>query len=271
MIPKSRIFLGKQKKLVDTRTLQFSKYVTMKYGSEVYSTYKPSPTPTPVLPTAPTALNDEEGIGTTAWTMMGNDKVGDCTVAAIGHLEMIWTKMGGTMKTPTTAQILSAYEAISGYKPSNPNSDVGATCLSVLNYWKKTGIAGNLLGAFTEVTVSNLSYIKDALYLFSGVYVGLEMPLSAETQFESNKPWTVTTGRNARANSWGGHCVPIVAYDATYLYCVTWGQIQAMSWQWFNEYCDEAYCCIDNSYFTAAGKTVQGFNLAQLQTDLKAI
>jgi hypothetical protein len=220
------------------------------------------------LPKAPASLNDEEGIKD--WTMMDNDTVGDCTCAAAGHLIMAWTAMAKAPFIPSADQVLAAYEAISGYNPANPQSDVGAACLSVLNYWKKTGIAGNLIGAFTEINVENSGYIRDALYLFNGVYIGLQLPLSAESQSSGGQPWSVSKGRTSWPGSWGGHCVPIVAYDANYLYCVTWGGIQAMTWGFFDEYCDEAYCIIDSAYLVN-GKTVEGFNLAQLQADLKAI
>ncbi len=265
-----RLNLGKKNKLVDTRTLQFADYVSMvetpieHLVEEIEAFF----TKSSVLPAAPGSLNDEEGI--TNWTMMDNDTVGDCTCAAAGHLIMAWTAMAKAPVIPSADQILAAYEAISGYNPANPQSDVGAACLSVLNYWKKNGIAGNNIGAFAEINVENSGYIKDALYIFNGVYIGLQLPLSAESQYAGGQPWSVTSGKNSRAGSWGGHCVPIVAYDANYLYCVTWGSIQKMTWGFFDEYCDEAYCIIDPAYL-ASGKTIEGFNLAQLQADLKAI
>lgn len=258
-----KFYLGKHKKLVDARTLKFEDYVPTKtLVKKITNLFTKKPT----LPTAPTVFNGEDGISADSWTMMGNDTVGDCTCAAAGHLEMLWTKMGGAETIPTTAQILAAYEAISGYNPDNQNTDVGAACLTVLNYWKNTGIAGNKISAFVEVPITT-EYIKDALYIFNGIYIGVDLPLSAESQLSNGKPWTVVSGNQGRAGGWGGHCVPIVAYDKTYLYCVTWGTIQAMTWGFLKKYCDEAYCAIDSSYFSN-GKTIEGFNLTQLQTDL---
>jgi predicted metal-binding membrane protein len=154
-----KLCLGKKNKLADTRMLQFSDYVSMvetpleHLVDEIESFF----TRSSALPAAPGSLNDEEGI--TNWMMMDNDTVGDCTCAAAGHLIMAWTAMVKAPVIPTAAQILAAYEAISGYNPANPNSDVGAACLSVLNYWKKTGIAGNQIGAFMEINVENSGYI----------------------------------------------------------------------------------------------------------------
>jgi hypothetical protein len=49
--------------------------------------------------------------------MMGNDKVGDCTCAAAGHLVMDWTANTGKEVVPSSQQIVAAYSAITGYNP----------------------------------------------------------------------------------------------------------------------------------------------------------
>ena len=51
------------------------------------------------------------------WGMMGNDKVGDCTCAAAGHLVMDWTANTGKEVVPSSQQIVAAYSAITGYNP----------------------------------------------------------------------------------------------------------------------------------------------------------
>ena len=71
---------------------------------------------------------------------MGNDKIGDCTCAAAGHLIMEWTSLAQPkMFTPTDPQIVAAYSAITGYNPKTGANDNGAAELDVLNYWRKTG------------------------------------------------------------------------------------------------------------------------------------
>jgi len=65
------------------------------------------------------------------WTMLGNDAVGDCTIADCGHQEMLRTANVGAITIPTTEQVLTLYSAITGYNPSDPNSDQGADELTV--------------------------------------------------------------------------------------------------------------------------------------------
>jgi hypothetical protein len=82
--------------------------------------------------------------------------------------------------------------------------------------------------------------------------------------------WTVPpggpTGQGA-PGSWGGHAVPIVAYDARGLICITWGELMRMTWQFWNAYCDEAYGLLSPDWI-AAGKAPAGFDWQQLVADM---
>jgi hypothetical protein len=59
----------------------------------------------------------------------------------------------------------------------------------------------------------------------------------------------------------------VVGYDGRYLYVVTWGKLQKMSWGFFRKYCDEAVVYL-SSEMLVAGKSLEGFNATQLQADL---
>ncbi|HWZ75935.1 MAG TPA: hypothetical protein VNX87_05325, partial [Candidatus Sulfotelmatobacter sp.] len=69
--------------------------------------------------------------------------------------------------------------------------------------------------------------------------------------------------------SWGGHAIPVVAYDSRGVTCVTWGALQSMTWSFWEAYCEEAYAILSNDYLTKKKQTPQGFNLQQLQADLQ--
>ena len=71
--------------------------------------------------------------------------------------------------------------------------------------------------------------------------------------------------------SWGGHAVPVLAYDADTLTCVTWGAKKRMTWEFFARYCDESYAPLSLDWLNAQGKTPEGLDLAALQTDLNEI
>lgn len=250
MIDHSLIKLGKHKKREDARSLKLARYLA------------------PALPPAPPSTDWTAKVNE-PWRMMLNDSLGDCTCAAAGHLIMEWTCNAGVGVLPTDDQILEAYEAITGYNPADPNSDQGAVELDVLNYWRQTGIAGHQIGAFAEIDPANQDHVKAAVYLFGGVYIGVQLPLSAQGQDEWNVVGPLTG--DCEPGSWGGHAVPVVAYDENGVTVITWGQPLKMSWAFWSAYVDEAYAIISADFLNGAGDTPAGFDLAQLQNDLRAV
>ncbi len=210
-----------------------------------------------------------------AWGMMDNDQLGDCTCAAAGHLIMEWTSNAQSkMVTPPDQQIVDAYSAITGYNPTTGANDNGAVELDVLNYWRQQGIAGHKILAFIALEPSNHTHIMDAVWIFGGCYIGVALPKSAQAQTSNKQPWSVSpqgTGGDGAPGSWGGHAVPVVAYDSRGLTVVTWGALQTMTWGFWAAYCDEAYAILSPDFISKKGgktATPSGFDLAQLQADL---
>jgi hypothetical protein len=248
-----KLKLGKQAARRDPRTLMLASYITA------------------ALPAPPASCDLSAKVGP-SWGMMDNDQIGDCTCAAAGHLLMEWTANAGKKKfTPTDKQIVAAYTAITGYNPTTGANDNGANEIDVLNYWRQSGIAAHKIGAYAALEPSNHSNVMDAVYIFEGCYIGLALPISAQGQTQNQQPWSVppggTTGDGA-PGSWGGHAVPVVAYDARTITVVTWGALQAMTWSFWDAYCDESYAIISNDYLNGKKQAPQGFSLQELQADL---
>lgn len=247
-----KLKLGKQPARHDPRTLLLASYMT------------------PALPPPPAKLDLTKKVK--SWGMMENDQIGDCTCAAAGHLIMEWTaNSGNKMVTPTDQQIVAAYSAITGYNPTTGANDNGAVEIDVLNYWRQTGIAGDKIGAYVALEPANHSHIMDAVYIFEGCYIGLQLPISAQAQTKNHKPWSVPPGGatgEGKPGSWGGHAVPVVAYDTRGVTVVTWGALQQMTWSFWEAYCEEAYAILSTDYLTGKQKTPQGFDMTQLQEDL---
>lgn len=248
-----KLKLGKQAARHDPRTLLLASYITT------------------ALPAPPASFDLTTKVGAN-WGMMDNDQIGDCTCAAAGHLIMEWTANAGKkMVTPTDKQIVAAYSAITGYNPTTGANDNGAQEIDVLNYWRQTGIASHKIGAYVALEPSNHNYVMDSVYIFGGCYIGLALPKSAEAQTQNHQPWSVPPGGptgDGKPGSWGGHAVPVMAYDARGVTVVTWGALQTMTWSFWEAYCDEAYAILSNDYLTGKKSTPQGFNLQQLQADL---
>jgi hypothetical protein len=248
-----KLKLGKQAARHDPRTLLLASYITAG------------------LPTAPASLDLSSKVK--AWGMMDNDQIGDCTCAAAGHLIMEWTANAGKkMLTPTDKQIVAAYSAVTGYNPATGANDNGAAEIDVLNYWRQSGIAGHKIGAYAAVEPRNHGNIMDSVFVFQGCYIGIQLPISAQAQVQNHQPWSLPPGGptgDGKPGSWGGHAVPVVAYDTRGVTVVTWGALQVMTWPFWEAYCDEAYAIISNDYLTGKKETPDGFNMAQLQADLQ--
>jgi hypothetical protein len=214
------------------------------------------------LPIIPTAT--ERGSKVKSWGMMLNDQIGNCTFAAAGHLIMGWSSMIGKPKTITDKQILKGYEDVSGYRPGNPNSDTGCVETDVLDYWMKTGIGGDKILAYGIVNTKNISEVQAAAYMFGGVYLGISLPATAENQ----DIWKlIKTSGDGEPGSWGGHAVPIIGYSKKTITVITWGARLMMNYDFFAEYCDEAYVVLSQDWLLN-GKCPAGFDLATLQQDL---
>lgn len=205
------------------------------------------------------------------WGMLGNDLYGDCVFAGAGHETMFWHGEAKKTAAFTDAAILSDYSAVTGFNPADPGSDNGTDMEVAAKYRRKTGVVDangqrHTVLAYLALRNGDVAQLKQAIYLFGSAGVGFEFPSTAWEQFNLGKAWTVKGG----AEIIGGHYVSAVGYDRSYVYVVTWGKVQKMSWAFFKKYCDEAIVYLSEERLTA-GKTVAGFDVAQLQADLAAL
>ena len=215
------------------------------------------------LPPPPSAV--DWGSKVPDFGMLLNDTLGDCTAAAAAHAEMLWTANAATEYLPTDADVLTFYECISGYDPSDPSTDTGANMLDVLNYWRQVGFNGRKITAFAEVDNDPME-IKNAIALFGCIYCGVNLPQSAMDDFENGQAWMNIHDKS----NIGGHCILESAYDAQGITSVTWGKSQPTTWPWFKKFCDERYVIITPEWIAENGNSPSGFNFAQLQADLAA-
>lgn len=244
--------LGRLPAIHDGRALYASKYMTAAQ-----------------LPPAPSFLDWSSVITKlgVAWGMDGNDTVGDCTVAALNHIMMVTSATAGKLVQASLAQIMAMYEAISGYVPGDPNTDVGATEVSALNYMRKHGLNGQKVDAYASLNIALRSELLVACNLFGPIYIGVWLSQTDMDDFEAGKGWTDVSD----TNSIGGHAIPIVAYDSSGVEVVTWGRKQAASWHWLMAHMDEAHALILFDWLDKQGVSPGGFNRHQLEVDLKMV
>jgi hypothetical protein len=213
------------------------------------------------LPAPPDSVNWTAKVD--SWPMDGNDTYGDCTMAAAAHLIQSWNAQTGQGDpVPTEQQVVDQYLKLSGGK------DSGLVESHVLTSWHRSGLWGNKVLAYAPVNVHALTLIKQTIALFGGVYAGIQVPANAQQQFAAGKPWTLDADWQSQPIE-GGHAIPLLGYDADWLYAITWGAVQPIAWDWWSTYSDEAWAVLAQEY-SEAGQ-VNGIDLATLTADLKLV
>lgn len=239
--------LGRKAIIKDSRTLRLANYLVE------------------ALPPPPVSCDWTNGV--TEWGMMANDRLGCCTIAACGHGLQTWSANAATEITVTDDDVLSYYEQWDGYNPQDPSSDNGGIEINVLTNWRNSGFANHKLIGFMSANVKNQTEIKTAISMFGGVYIGVSLPMAAQSQIV----WDISTGDAAIPGSWGGHAVFAVAYDDKTVTCITWGMLKKMTWAFWNTYCDEAYALLGQDWFNTTGVAPSGLKSDQLLADLALI
>jgi hypothetical protein len=206
-----------------------------------------------------------------SWPMYLNDTLGDCTIAGAAHAMGAWSEyLTGNEMTLSNEQILAAYEACSGYVPGEANTDNGCLMSDVLAYWQRTGIGGQQIQAYAQLRDTREIDLNQALQLFGTVYIGVNLPDSAETQFSAGKPWSYVKG-SAMA---GGHCIVLQRFavnsDGDYT-VITWGATQAMTLGFARTYIEEAWAVLSPQWLEANGSNLSGLDVAQLTADMQAL
>ena len=206
----------------------------------------------------------------TKWPMYGNDDLGDCTCAAAGHMIQAWTAAKGAIQTPPTNLVEKTYWE-TGDPPSATGTaggptDTGRVEADVLSYWRKNGIGihHHKITAYTQISPGSTAHAQAGAYLFGGLYLGIALPITAQQQSEWD--YVANTPDND-PGSWGGHAVNVVGYDHDTVTIVTWGATLKMTWAFWQHYVDECWVLISPDWLSG-GESPQGFNLAQLQSDL---
>jgi hypothetical protein len=241
--------LGRLPVRTDARTLALPRYVDR----------SKLPPPPPDLDLAAAVME---------WPMYANDRIGDCTTAAAAHMIEAWTApTRGHAVEVSERSVLVAFDKVKQVDPAT--GEEGAVELDVLNYWRKRGIGGHRIGAFARVPVWDHRLVRVAAFLFGGLYIGLELPLTAQQQ--ATWDWTHRLDGPAKPGSWGGHAVDVVGYDRTALTVVTWGRLQELTWSFWDRYVDEVYAILSVDFIDEAGQAPNGFDLAALKLDLTLV
>jgi hypothetical protein len=208
------------------------------------------------------------------WPLLANNRFPCCTCSAAGHMIEVWTANTGTVRIIPDSAVVRTYRRFVGdvHKPHKHMIDV-------LNYWRNSGIAGDRILAYAQLTPGDVAETKLTIELFGACYVGLALPnfalIPGTFDHVLNTPWTKPF-KKERADTIpqrrNGHTVAAVKYDRDNVYVVTWGILKPMSWDFYSTYCEEAYAVLSKDFVDAKSKrSASGFDLAALAQDLRHI
>jgi Putative lactococcus lactis phage r1t holin len=223
--------------------------------------------------TPPAAVDYYSKVPAASWGMDGNDTLGDCTCAEVDHaIKALQVAAGNPETKSTTAEVVKLYEAAGGYNPDDPNTDQGAEMQAVRNYWRKNGatLGGtkHTILLFAEVDHRNHDLVKWCIHRFGELGVGINFPTSAMQQFDKGLPWDVVKGSPFE----GGHAIAAVGYDDTYVYVITWGRVQRMTWAFWDWTVEEAWTQLSSEFVNAtSGNDPLGETLHALGEQYAAI
>lgn len=208
------------------------------------------------LPKAPPAVEVPPVVD---WQMLGNDHYGDCGVAGLEHVFMADAAMTGENE-----RFPDSTEAVEFYLRYTNGQDSGVVLATYLAYVRKTGYYGRDVTAFAPVAVHDVPTLQYAIYAYGSAYTGIVVTQAMQRAFASHRPWTMTTVDSAVA---GGHCVPAVGYDDEFLYIITWGSVQPVTWPAWHHMSSEAWAVITGELVARQGDA-RGISLAALSADL---
>jgi hypothetical protein len=201
------------------------------------------------------------------WPVFLNDKIGDCTIAAIAHMIEGWSANAGIELPVTWQECLAAYSAISGYNPTTGQNDNGAAILQVLQYFQSIGLAHTKIKAYAEINIQDTTSMRQAIDLLGAVDIGLQLPIACQSM---GTTWTIPpelTGAWA-PGSWGGHSICLLGFTPAIWIGISWGEVITIDAAFLAAYMDEAWAAFSTAWLEKDGLAPSGFNTVKLLADL---
>lgn len=220
-----------------------------------------------LIPAVPPKLVDRTG--KLDYPMYGNDRYGDCAEAGAAHMVQSITSWARNLITPSDDDVLSLYTNVTGFDPANPATDNGTNLQDLLGWWSRNGWPGGSgmqLKAFAELRRWDEAAMRACLYYFGTVYVGVQFPNGAMTQFQNGEPWSVIPGDTID----GGHCIVLEATRPgkdEYTW-ISWGKRQKSNRAWWWKYAEEAWVPVTEQALDNAPK---GLDAKGLMSEFKAL
>ena len=156
---------------------------------------------------------------------MLNDQLGGARLPAVAMPNKLIAVARKDEMTPPDAIILSKYELWCGYVNGDPSTEQGGVEIDVLNDWRKTQLYYHPLKMYADPDPTNLAHICKAIEIFGGVYIGIQLPVSAQ----GSTIWDVSNGPDADPGILGWPCrvrSEISHGSGSIVFtCISWGEL----------------------------------------------
>jgi hypothetical protein len=232
---------------------------------------------TRTLPQPPATIDYSKPAAASLGDIYGNDKLGDCVIAGIGHVVGVLTAGAGDPFLYTDPQIIALYSAIGGYVPGNPATDQGCDEVTALNYWENNGAPDgqHKIAGWLSVNAADLVEVRTALWLFENLYFGLELPDAWVNPMPdaAGFVWNAAGAPDPQ----NGHCVVGVGYTAEGVTIDTWGMLGLMTNSAVRRYATShahgaLYTVVSqDAVANATQKAPNGFDWSQLIADFDSM
>jgi len=228
------------------------------------------------LPTPPPSVDWTKGMPAKLGMML-NDKLGDCTCAAVYHAMQVWSfNASGKMVTQPDSDVEKLYILGCGYNPRVPGEGPGGNEQKLLTYLLNKGApvgpkgaAQQKISAFVEVDPRNTDDVKRTINDCGLAYIGFNVPQSVQPP--NAMPPAVWKYVPGESKILGGHAVILAGYDNQGAKVISWGQYYTMTWEFFAHFVDEVYAVADEDWITKKGTSPGGLSLAELEVQMAAL
>lgn len=195
---------------------------------------------------------------TGGFPMALNDQLGDCTIAGVIHLiQIVFALLGEQFVYPGDEAVRAVYFKLTG------GQDTGLDLGTVTKEWATEGLFGTKAVGVAAIHPRDIATMQLGAYNFGALYLGGDIPQSAETEFEDHDPWTLQPGRHPGI---GGHCFVASGADPlTGMFPTeTWGDETAFSTPWWHFYGDEVIVVVLDKMVEAGHGALASVNVNRL-------
>ena len=196
------------------------------------------------------------------WGMLGNANFSDCGPCGLEH-----GFMAAAADTSEREMFPTEQQCVDYYLTYTGGQDSGVVLSQYLAYVRQRGFYGHYVAAYAPVAVHDVPTLQFTVDAYDFAYTGITVTQAMMDAFDAGQPWTTAL---TQGEPLGGHAIPVVGYDDSWLYAVTWGAVQRIAYPAWHQIAEEAWAVLSGELLCAKGDG-HGVSLAALQADLSRL